>query len=191
MVHVKCTILCFLLQCVILTEASLSLQKRVNTFCHTQQPPIRVSLQAWVCLCVTTWQLNHVLQHMNNALLCVLIKLCFCFHQFISCDAYGICVRVFCDFGAAFEVSDPTGEEPKEIFIQSITQVVEKNLISSNIFFLLETKDTGYLVVLFSWLSVINLLIKNTQVLYELFHTELYFYVGRLTTGTLHSFCLN
>ncbi|XP_070839263.1 ubiquitin-like modifier-activating enzyme 6 [Chaetodon trifascialis] len=69
-------------QCVILTEARLSLQKRVNEFCHSQQPPIR----------------------------------------FIGCDAYGICVRVFCDFGEAFEVSDPTGEEPKEIFIQTITQ---------------------------------------------------------------------
>ncbi|KAM4585473.1 ubiquitin-like modifier-activating enzyme 6 [Odontesthes bonariensis] len=69
-------------QCVILTEASLSLQKRVNKFCHSQQPPIR----------------------------------------FICCDAYGICVRVFCDFGEEFEVSDPTGEEPKEIFIQSISQ---------------------------------------------------------------------
>ncbi|XP_040892597.1 ubiquitin-like modifier-activating enzyme 6 [Toxotes jaculatrix] len=69
-------------QCVILTEASLSLQKKVNEFCHSQQPPIR----------------------------------------FIGCDAYGICVRVFCDFGEEFEVSDPTGEEPKEIFIQSITQ---------------------------------------------------------------------
>lgn len=69
-------------QCVILTEAKLSLQKRVNEFCHSQRPPIR----------------------------------------FIGCDAYGICVRVFCDFGDEFEVSDPTGEEPKEIFIQSITQ---------------------------------------------------------------------
>ncbi|XP_071359280.1 ubiquitin-like modifier-activating enzyme 6 [Trachinotus anak] len=69
-------------QCVILTDARLSLQKRVNEFCHSQQPPIR----------------------------------------FIGCDAYGICVRVFCDFGEEFEVSDPTGEEPKEIFIQSITQ---------------------------------------------------------------------
>uniref|UniRef100_A0A671UIB1 Ubiquitin-like modifier-activating enzyme 6 n=1 Tax=Sparus aurata TaxID=8175 RepID=A0A671UIB1_SPAAU len=69
-------------QCVILTEARLSLQKRVNEFCHSQQPPIR----------------------------------------FIGCDAYGICVRVFCDFGDEFEVSDPTGEEPKEIFIQTITQ---------------------------------------------------------------------
>ncbi|XP_037326929.2 ubiquitin-like modifier-activating enzyme 6 [Pungitius pungitius] len=69
-------------QCVILTEARLSLQKRVNDFCHFHQPPIR----------------------------------------FIGCDAYGICVRVFCDFGEEFEVSDPTGEEPKEIFIQSITR---------------------------------------------------------------------
>uniref|UniRef100_A0A8C5CXI8 Ubiquitin-activating enzyme E1 C-terminal domain-containing protein n=1 Tax=Gadus morhua TaxID=8049 RepID=A0A8C5CXI8_GADMO len=42
--------------------------------------------------------------------------------SFISCSAHGICVRVFCDFGDDFEVSDPTGEEPKEIFIQSITQ---------------------------------------------------------------------
>ncbi|KAF3687627.1 Ubiquitin-like modifier-activating enzyme 6 [Channa argus] len=69
-------------QCVILTETRLSLQKRINEFCHSQQPSIR----------------------------------------FIGCDAYGICVRVFCDFGEEFEVSDPTGEEPKEIFIQSITQ---------------------------------------------------------------------
>ncbi|XP_029287138.1 ubiquitin-like modifier-activating enzyme 6 [Cottoperca gobio] len=69
-------------QCVILTEARLSLQKRVNEFCHSHRPPIR----------------------------------------FIGCDAYGICVRVFCDFGDEFEVSDPTGEEPKEIFIQSITR---------------------------------------------------------------------
>ncbi|XP_043971300.1 ubiquitin-like modifier-activating enzyme 6 [Gambusia affinis] len=69
-------------QCVILTEANLNLQKRINTFCHSQQPPIR----------------------------------------FISCDTYGIGARIFCDFGETFEVSDPTGEEPKEIFIQSITQ---------------------------------------------------------------------
>ncbi|KAM6939967.1 ubiquitin-like modifier-activating enzyme 6 [Xenentodon cancila] len=69
-------------QCVILTESSLSLQKRVNKFCHSQQPPIR----------------------------------------FICGDVHGICVRVFCDFGDEFEVSDPTGEESKEIFIQSITQ---------------------------------------------------------------------
>lgn len=69
-------------QCVILTEARLNLQKRVNDFCHSQSPSIR----------------------------------------FIGCDTYGICARVFCDFGEEFEVSDPTGEEPKEIFIQSITQ---------------------------------------------------------------------
>ncbi|XP_060772595.1 ubiquitin-like modifier-activating enzyme 6 isoform X1 [Neoarius graeffei] len=69
-------------QCVVLTEASLSLQKRVNHFCHHQQPPIK----------------------------------------FISCDVLGICSRVFCDFGESFEVSDPTGEEPKELFIQNISQ---------------------------------------------------------------------
>ncbi|XP_011617690.1 ubiquitin-like modifier-activating enzyme 6 [Takifugu rubripes] len=69
-------------QCVILTEATICLQKRVNDFCHSQQPPIK----------------------------------------FLSCDAFGVCVRVFCDFGDEFVVSDPTGEEPKEIFIQNITQ---------------------------------------------------------------------
>ncbi|XP_030643913.1 ubiquitin-like modifier-activating enzyme 6 isoform X2 [Chanos chanos] len=42
--------------------------------------------------------------------------------KFISCDVFGICARVFCDFGDEFEVSDPTGEEPKELFIQNITQ---------------------------------------------------------------------
>ncbi|CAG11186.1 unnamed protein product, partial [Tetraodon nigroviridis] len=68
-------------QCVILTEARICLQKRVNAFCHSQQPPIRVAVMH-----------------------------------------FGICVRVFCDFGDEFVVSDPTGEEPKELFIQNITQ---------------------------------------------------------------------
>ncbi|KAI5628218.1 ubiquitin-like modifier-activating enzyme 6, partial [Silurus asotus] len=78
------TDLSFLLkyQCVVLTETSLSLQKRINSFCHSQQPPIK----------------------------------------FISCDVLGICSRVFCDFGESFEVSDPTGEESKELFIQNISQ---------------------------------------------------------------------
>ncbi|MBN3310244.1 ubiquitin-like modifier-activating enzyme 6 [Amia ocellicauda] len=69
-------------QCVILTEVRIHLQKKINDFCHSQQPPIK----------------------------------------FISCDVYGICARIFCDFGNVFEVSDPNGEEPKEIFVQSITQ---------------------------------------------------------------------
>uniref|UniRef100_A0A672K5D6 E1 ubiquitin-activating enzyme n=1 Tax=Sinocyclocheilus grahami TaxID=75366 RepID=A0A672K5D6_SINGR len=69
-------------QCVVLTETKLSLQKRINHFCHSQQPPIK----------------------------------------FIGCDVFGICSRVFCDFGEAFEVSDPTGEEPKELFIQNVSQ---------------------------------------------------------------------
>ncbi|XP_062865242.1 ubiquitin-like modifier-activating enzyme 6 [Trichomycterus rosablanca] len=78
------TDLSFLLkyQCVVLTEMKLSLQKRINHFCHSQHPPIK----------------------------------------FIGCDVFGICSRVFCDFGENFEVSDPTGEEPKELFIQSISQ---------------------------------------------------------------------
>ncbi|MBN3293635.1 UBA6 enzyme, partial [Polypterus senegalus] len=42
--------------------------------------------------------------------------------QFISSDVYGICARIFCDFGDHFEVSDPNGEEVKEIFVQSITK---------------------------------------------------------------------
>uniref|UniRef100_A0A8B9ME40 E1 ubiquitin-activating enzyme n=1 Tax=Accipiter nisus TaxID=211598 RepID=A0A8B9ME40_9AVES len=69
-------------QCVILTEVSLLLQKKINDFCHAQQPPIK----------------------------------------FISADVYGICSRLFCDFGDEFEVLDTTGEEPKEIFISNITQ---------------------------------------------------------------------
>uniref|UniRef100_A0A8C9FER2 E1 ubiquitin-activating enzyme n=1 Tax=Pavo cristatus TaxID=9049 RepID=A0A8C9FER2_PAVCR len=60
----------------------LSLQKKINDFCHAQQPPIK----------------------------------------FISADVYGICSRLFCDFGDEFEVLDTTGEEPKEIFISNITQ---------------------------------------------------------------------
>uniref|UniRef100_A0A673KU96 Ubiquitin-like modifier-activating enzyme 6 n=1 Tax=Sinocyclocheilus rhinocerous TaxID=307959 RepID=A0A673KU96_9TELE len=66
----------------LLTETKLSLQKQIDCFCHSQQPPIK----------------------------------------FIGCDVFGICSRVFCDFGEAFEVSDPTGEEPKELFIQNISQ---------------------------------------------------------------------
>uniref|UniRef100_A0AAQ5XF78 E1 ubiquitin-activating enzyme n=1 Tax=Amphiprion ocellaris TaxID=80972 RepID=A0AAQ5XF78_AMPOC len=37
-------------QCVILTEARLSLQKRVNEFCHSQQPPIRDSPGVVTCM---------------------------------------------------------------------------------------------------------------------------------------------
>ncbi|XP_067886540.1 ubiquitin-like modifier-activating enzyme 6 isoform X2 [Heterodontus francisci] len=78
------TDLCFLqhYQCVVLTQTRLPLQKKINDFCRSQQPPIK----------------------------------------FISADVYGVFCRVFCDFGDQFEVSDPNGEEPKEIFIQNITQ---------------------------------------------------------------------
>lgn len=47
--------------------------------------------------------------------------------QFISADVYGVCSRLFCDFGDEFEVLDTTGEEPKEIFISNITQVRDKS----------------------------------------------------------------
>uniref|UniRef100_A0A8C2F1J8 Ubiquitin-like modifier-activating enzyme 6 n=1 Tax=Cyprinus carpio TaxID=7962 RepID=A0A8C2F1J8_CYPCA len=69
-------------QIIITFMSYLILQKRIDRFCHSQQPPIK----------------------------------------FIGCDVFGICSRVFCDFGEAFEVSDPTGEEPKELFIQNISQ---------------------------------------------------------------------
>ncbi|XP_063096462.1 ubiquitin-like modifier-activating enzyme 6 isoform X1 [Cavia porcellus] len=42
--------------------------------------------------------------------------------KFISADVHGVWSRLFCDFGDEFEVSDTTGEEPKEIFISNITQ---------------------------------------------------------------------
>uniref|UniRef100_A0A8C5TZL5 E1 ubiquitin-activating enzyme n=1 Tax=Malurus cyaneus samueli TaxID=2593467 RepID=A0A8C5TZL5_9PASS len=45
-----------------------------------------------------------------------------CIFYFISADVYGVCSRLFCDFGDEFEVLDTTGEEPKEIFISNITQ---------------------------------------------------------------------
>ena len=42
---------------------------------------------------------------------------------FISCDVVGVFSYVFCDFGDSFTVYDTDGEEPKEIFIQSIAKV--------------------------------------------------------------------
>lgn len=50
-------------------------------------------------------------------------ELVFIILQFISADMHGIWSRLFCDFGDEFEVSDTTGEEPKEIFVSNITQV--------------------------------------------------------------------
>ena len=115
----NCVVLCSALQCVILTEASLNLQKRVNEFCHSQEPPVRVRLgSAGSPSLVDSEGADRPSISHPCLIHCVPSPL-----QFISCSAHGICVRVFCDFGDDFEVSDPTGEEPKEIFIQSITQV--------------------------------------------------------------------
>lgn len=43
--------------------------------------------------------------------------------QFISSDVYGILGSAFIDFGENFDIYDSTGEEPKDIFIGSITKV--------------------------------------------------------------------
>ncbi|CAH1797332.1 unnamed protein product [Owenia fusiformis] len=42
--------------------------------------------------------------------------------QFICGDVYGVFGSVFCDFGNDFEILDPNGEEPKEVFIATITK---------------------------------------------------------------------
>jgi len=42
--------------------------------------------------------------------------------SFISCDVVGLFSYVFCDFGDNFQVHDTDGEEPKEIFIHSISK---------------------------------------------------------------------
>lgn len=72
----------------------------------------------------------------------------FCLQQFISCDAFGICVRVFCDFGDEFVVSDPTGEEPRELFIQNITQVNETLFEPQAFYYLI---STYYFILLFNY----------------------------------------
>ncbi|XP_076101717.1 ubiquitin-like modifier-activating enzyme 6 isoform X1 [Mytilus galloprovincialis] len=41
---------------------------------------------------------------------------------FISCDVYGVFCSAFCDFGDSFEVTDINGEEPRDIFIESISK---------------------------------------------------------------------
>jgi hypothetical protein len=70
------------LQCVILTDCDLELQKTVNRFCHSHTPPI----------------------------------------MFISCSVRGVFSSLFCDCGPEFTVVDPTGEEPAQSFIASISQ---------------------------------------------------------------------
>lgn len=50
---------------------------------------------------------------------------------------YGICSRLFCDFGDEFEVLDTTGEEPKEIFISNITQVRDRSCCAASAFFVM------------------------------------------------------
>ncbi|WAR00961.1 UBA6-like protein [Mya arenaria] len=42
--------------------------------------------------------------------------------KFISADVFGVFSGAFCDFGDSFEVSDPNGEEPKDVLIKEITK---------------------------------------------------------------------
>ena len=44
--------------------------------------------------------------------------------QFISCSVRGVFSSLFCDCGPEFTVVDPTGEEPAQSFIASISQVL-------------------------------------------------------------------
>ncbi|KAK7475147.1 hypothetical protein BaRGS_00033639 [Batillaria attramentaria] len=69
-------------QCVILTECSMEVQLRVNSFCRSCSPQIK----------------------------------------FIISDVFGVFGCAFCDFGDTFEVLDPTGEEPREVFIADVTK---------------------------------------------------------------------
>lgn len=42
--------------------------------------------------------------------------------KYISADVFGVFGGAFCDFGNSFEVVDPTGEEPKSVFISNISK---------------------------------------------------------------------
>ena len=41
----------------------------------------------------------------------------------VVADVYGVFSWTFCDFGDIFEVVDPDGEEPKQVFISNVTKV--------------------------------------------------------------------
>jgi len=41
----------------------------------------------------------------------------------IVADVYGVFSWTFCDFGDTFDVVDPNGEEPKQVFISNVTKV--------------------------------------------------------------------
>jgi ubiquitin-activating enzyme E1 len=42
--------------------------------------------------------------------------------KFIATSAAGVFASVFCDFGNEFEITDPTGEQPKSVMISAITK---------------------------------------------------------------------
>lgn len=49
--------------------------------------------------------------------------------KFISTDIYGVCARVFNDFGKSFEVLDKNGEEMQDVIIESISNE-EKGIVT-------------------------------------------------------------
>ncbi|KAM6220901.1 ubiquitin-like modifier-activating enzyme 6 [Rhynchocyon petersi] len=104
-------------------EAVLQHIAELNPYVHVSSSSLPLNettdlsfLDKYQCVVLTECRLS--LQKKINA---------FCRSQcppikFISADVHGIWSRLFCDFGDEFEVSDTTGEEPKEIFISNITQ---------------------------------------------------------------------
>ncbi|XP_064414221.1 ubiquitin-like modifier-activating enzyme 6 isoform X1 [Latimeria chalumnae] len=105
------------------TEAILHHIAELNPYVHVKLSTVPLDettdlsfLQQYQCVILTETRLS--LQKKINDFCRVQLPPI----KFISADLYGICSRFFCDFGDQFEVYDTTGEEPKEIFIQSITQ---------------------------------------------------------------------
>ena len=88
----------------VLTDASIDLQKTINSFCRAQTPPISVRMAV-----------SAVAPTYSSTLSLPL--------QFISSSVRGVFSSVFCDFGAEFTVLDNNGEEPSELFVANITKV--------------------------------------------------------------------
>ncbi|XP_053405676.1 ubiquitin-like modifier-activating enzyme 6 isoform X2 [Mercenaria mercenaria] len=102
-------------------EASVPRLSELNPYVsiHTLTTPLNDStdlqyLKQYQCVIVT--ELPHSIQVKVNSF-CRTSEI-----QFISADVYGLFCGAFCDFGDSFEVADPNGEEPKEVFIANVTK---------------------------------------------------------------------
>ena len=96
-------------QCVVVADASLALQLRLDQFCRSARPPIKVS--------------PSLPPSLPPSLSIFLPSLPPIPSQFISCSVRGVFCSLFCDFGPEFVVMDTNGEELVECFIGSITKV--------------------------------------------------------------------